>query len=256
MRTNMRKSLASAAAAVAVLAGATLGAPVAHAATFDVVQDFGNSVFSYTYGGGTGLTAGIYAPPYAPGSPPPVTAGYTNQGAVPNFAYIYQNISGSTIVSGTVTDPNNTLWMDPEAYADVTVTFTAPVTALYTVAGAFSGIDTTGNTHGVVALGNSSIYSGTISAGGLDPFGGSVSLTAGQTIMFQVLSPGTQNTCGLTPNDICFLSTGLTATIAYDDTSSIGAAPLPPAWTLLLGGFAGLGLVARRGRKRHAFVAA
>jgi hypothetical protein len=241
---------AKAVLAATIVAGAGLFSSRAQAITFDVVQDFGNPVFSYTYDGGIALTPGHDAT-YTPAA---VGGAYTNTGTVPNFAYIYQNVSGGPIaISGsTVSDPNNTLWLDPENLHDVTVTFTAAVAGTYDISGAFSGIDTTGNPHGVISTANGPIFTSTIAAGDNKSFSTSVLLGLGDVITFSVLGPGDNNSCGLNPPNICFLSTGLVATITLDNSSGGSTTPLPSAWVLLLSGVAGIGSFARRRTKQKA----
>jgi hypothetical protein len=220
---------------------AALAAMPAHATVYDAVQGFSLSnpsgVWSYSYAG----------TPFSTAVPTPNTLGvpywWTGQG-VPNSAIVGQNVSGGTVTYLTIQDPNNTLWIDPESWSNVAVTFTAPAAGNYTVNGDFLGIDTGERTHGVEALVNGlPFYLNTISAyGASDPFGAIVPLTAGGTISFLV-DGGSLDNCGF-----CNLSTALTV--------QISTVPEPAGWAMMLTGFFALGAALRRSRRKGAHLAA
>jgi hypothetical protein len=149
--------------------------------------------------------------------------------------YILQNVTGSTYDTGTVSDPTDTLWMNP-AGGTVSVVFTAPSVGTYTIAGDFLGIDTTGNKHLVQILDPSTtVMSGKIlNAGSDDSFNFTETLNAGDTISFEVIGPGADGTGQ-------YLSTGLKGTITE-------TTPEPGTLTML--GLGLLGLVPLMRRKR------
>lgn len=219
---------------ICAMAVAMLGffSHAADAAVYNVNSDFGTSVFSYSDTSGALIPGTNMYTGYS---------GVSSDQAIPNFAYVTPNLTAGPITFGTVTDPTNTLWMDPEAFADVAVTFTAPTAANYTIAGSFLGIDDVGNLHGVeVLVGGVPVYTDTIIAGETDTIPTvTESLLAGQTITFLIESPGQSNSC-----DYCYLGTGLEATIS--------STPLPSTWTMLIAGFFGLGFIAYRGTKEFA----
>jgi len=138
-----------------------------------------------------------------------------NGGTQPNSIAIFQNVTGSPFVNSTVTDPTNTLYLDPQS-CSVAVLFTAPSAGTYTLAGNFLGIDMVGNSHPVTILDNGTIvWSGTIANYGQDDsFNFAETLKSGDTISFDV-GTGTGGTC-----TYCFLGTGLNGTVTEASTTA------------------------------------
>jgi len=229
MRNEIMRLATVVAFGVATLGAGGVGA--ANATVYDVVSGFSSAsnpdgVWSYSY-------AGALFTDNTPFNASFPEIWWTGQG-IPLSAYVTQNVSGSTITTGTITVPNNTLWLDPESWSNVAVTFTAPTAGTYNIAGDFLGIDTTGNLHGVEILSNSSVvFADTIVAGETDSFSLSASLAQGGTISFIVESPGSFG-CSY-----CYLSTGLQAQVS-------SGVPEPATWAMMLLGFCGLGLAGFR----------
>ncbi len=226
-------------ASATVLVGAVLASFVAgaNATVYDPNAQFNEAPWSYS-------TTPAAALSYSASLPYLGFPGISTANPIPYFAYVVPNTTGGSISAYTVVDPDKTLWMDPESYSDIAVTFTAPAAGKYTITGEFLGIDTTGNSHGVEILdGIIPINSGLITGyGSADPFNLSETLSAGGTISFLVDSPGTTTSCGY--GYICYLGTGLQATIS--------STPLPSTWTMLIAGFIGFGFVSYRGSKKRA----
>jgi catechol 2,3-dioxygenase-like lactoylglutathione lyase family enzyme len=215
---------------------ALLGIAPASAASYDAVSGFAltnpSGPWSYTYAGAPFTIAeptpnGVGVPYWWTGLP------------VPLSGFIGQNVSGATVDYLTIEDPNNTLWLDPESYTNVAVTFTAPSAGTYTLSTTFSGIDTGERSHGVEVLDDgSAIYSNTISSfGASDTFSDKLTLAAGDTISF-VVEGGSLDNCGY-----CNLGTGLVATLN-------SAVPEPATWAMLLIGFGLAGAALRRSSPR------
>jgi hypothetical protein len=138
-----------------------------------------------------------------------------NGGTQPNSIAIFQNVTGSSFVNTSVTDPTNTLYLDPQS-GSVSVLFTAPSASTYTIAGNFLGIDTLQNSHPVSILDNGLVvWSGTIASFGADDsFNFSETLKAGDTITFDV-GTGTGGSCFY-----CNLGTGLNGTVTEASTTA------------------------------------
>ena len=162
-------------------------------------------------------------------------SGWWTGEAVPNSLIILQNNTGSTVSYLTISDPTNTLWMDPEN-GNVAVVFTAPSAGTYAITGNFLGIDVDENSPLVEVLDNGTVvWSGTLSSYNQnDLFNLSETLAAGGTITFEVAT-GTSGSC-----TYCNLGTALDATIS--DT--------PEPSTFILFGSGLLGLIPLLRRKR------
>ena len=78
---------------------------------------------------------------------------WSNDGTtVPNIAAVEKNITGGTIVSGTVHIPTDHLDLDPQGLPNVAVRFTAPTAGMYLISGDFLGIDSQELSHSVQIL--------------------------------------------------------------------------------------------------------
>jgi len=148
-----------------------------------------------------------------------------------------KNIGAVSVASGTVVVPLGALEIHPGPSTDVLVQWTAPSASRYSYAGSFALQDIYPNgVIGEVYKNNAQLYSGLLTgpgasypnAGQTELFSGAVSLSAGDKLTFAVNNAG----------NYYFDSTGLKATIT--------AVPEPSSWALLLTGFAGLALAARR----------
>ena len=199
--------------------------------TYNMVTGFShtsnpNGVWTYEYDG-TPFTGAQGFSNVVAGLP-----GWWNGGTQPDSRAILQNVTGGAVVYSTVTDPNNTLYLDPQG-GTVAVLFTAPSAGAYTIAGNFVGIDMVGNSHPVSILDDGTVvFSGTIATyGATDSFNLSETLKAGDTISFDV-GTGSGGSCSY-----CFLGTGLDGTVTEASTT---AAPEPGTVGLTL---LGLGLV-------------
>jgi hypothetical protein len=133
---------------------------------------------------------------------------WSNGGSPPNEASVAGNNTKSEVVcadNGTVRVPAQTLNLDPEGLANVAVVWTAKKAGTYTIAGQFTGDDTSEQSHSVVILHNgTTIYTNTIgSFGQVDSFSQSVTVAKHDTLSFTVDTGGGANN----------LSTGLQATL-------------------------------------------
>ncbi len=186
--------------------------PYAHAdTTYNMVTGFShtsnpNGVWTYEYNGtpfsdAQGISSAL--------------PGWYNGGTQPNSIVILQNVTGSAFVNLTVTDPTNTLYLDPQS-GSVAVLFTAPSAGTYTIAGNFLGIDSFENSHPVSILDNGLVvWSGTIASYGADDsFNFVETLKAGDTISFD-MGTGTGGSC-----TYCNLGTALSGTVTEADTTS------------------------------------
>jgi hypothetical protein len=128
---------------------------------------------------------------------------------------ILQNVTGSAFVNLTVTDPTNTLYLDPQS-GSVAVLFTAPSAGTYTIAGNFLGIDKFENSHPVSILDNGLVvWSGTIASYGADDsFNFAETLKAGDTISFD-MGTGSGGSCFY-----CNLGTALSGTVTEASTTA------------------------------------
>jgi hypothetical protein len=233
-----------------IIAAAAIGFGLAGArasVVYDAVANFSSSsssgTWSYGYGvTGTSFTAydsnstGLYA-----------GADVWYQSTITNFnpplPIVGYSSSGTTF--GTVSVPNNVLWLHPGAAqpssVDSIVEWTAPTTGTYNVSALFERLDTTTNGDGTTAI--ISEKSSVVWSQSVGPNSGSTQykysydtfLTAGQTILFGVNDGGKGN--------FYYDSTGFDATIS--------AVPEASTWAMLLVGFAGVGFMAYR-RKQTA----
>jgi hypothetical protein len=158
-----------------------------------------------------------------------------------------KNVGGSNATCcSTVLIPPGVLWIHPgqSGDTDTIVQWTAPANGNYSYAGSFAILDTSPTgVIGEVFKNASALYSGVLTGppaslsgtiGGSEPFGGTVSLNAGDVLSFAV------NRNGNYSDD----STALTLTIST-------ATPLPAALPLFASGLGAIGFVGwRRKRKR------
>ena len=133
--------------------------------------------------------------------------GWWNNGQEPSGASIVANKTAALLAcatNSTVRVPAETINMDPESVANVSVQFTATKAGTYSVTGAFLGDDTGEIGHTVKVLHNgTALYTNTISAyGQKDAFNLSATVHPGDTISFVVETSVWHN-----------LSTGLQATL-------------------------------------------
>jgi hypothetical protein len=153
----------------------------------------------------------------------------------PNSVTIAKNTTASTLSYETIVQSPNVLEMDPESHA-VILQFTVPAAGTYSIAGDFTGIDTSENSHPVAILDDgTSIFSGTIANfGGKDPFNLTEMLNVNDRVDFEVMT-GTGGSC-----TYCYLSTGLDATL------TVPGIPEPATVVLFSFGLVGLGVIRRR----------
>jgi hypothetical protein len=216
---------------------AVVGAPNAHAQTYNVVTGFSytsnpNGVWTY-YQNGTAFTdlqGGSNPISTSPGLP-----GWFNNGGEPDDIVILQNNTGGTVSYLTIQAPTGYLWLDPEGYS-ASVAFTAPSAGTYTITGNFLGIDSDENSHPVEILDNGvGVWNGTISQFGQDdPFSLVETLNSGGIITFEV---GT----GSAGCSYCDLSTGLDGVIAESSVT-----PEPASFFLMASGLLAMGGILRR----------
>jgi len=223
---------------VALLIGVAAAclAPTAMADSYNIVTGFSNTsnpngVWSYYYGTGPS-TQTLYTSAMGGGGSGGVLPYWSNGGTEPDTIFIVQNTSGAPVTSSTVTQPNNTLRLDPQEY-NVGVMFTAPASGTYDITGNFLGIDEYENSHPVEILeGGAVVWSGTISSYGQDDsFNLTETLSAGETIEFYVLTGSPSSYCSY-----CDLGTGLDGSI----TEEAKATPEPETLALLGAGLVGL----------------
>jgi hypothetical protein len=229
----MRKLWIVIAALIAVAAASNVNADT----TYNMVTGFSNTsnpngVWTYEYNG----TAFTDAQGISSALP-----GWYNGGTQPNSIVILQNVTGSAFVNLTVTDPTNTLYLDPQS-GSVAVLFTAPSAGTYTIAGNFLGIDKFENSHPVSILDNGLVvWSGTIASYGADDsFNFAETLKAGDTISFD-MGTGSGGSCFY-----CNLGTALSGTVTE---SSPTATPEPGTPGLILAGVGALFAVTAARRK-------
>ncbi len=203
----MRKLWIVIAALIAVGAASNVNADT----TYNMVTGFSNTsnpngVWTYEYNG----TAFTDAQGISSALP-----GWYNGGTQPNSIVILQNVTGSAFVNLTVTDPTNTLYLDPQS-GSVAVLFTAPSAGTYTIAGNFLGIDKFENSHPVSILDNGLVvWSGTIASYGTDDsFNFAETLKAGDTISFD-MGTGSGGSCFY-----CNLGTALSGTVTEASTTA------------------------------------
>jgi hypothetical protein len=181
-----------------------LASPCFAGSTYDIVRSFSatkNPRFPFSYlGNGYLLTNSI--------DPANGEAGWVSNGnsQYGYYSYVVGNFTKSTISSGTIILPSGYVNLDPESGFS-TITWTAPVSGTYTIAGDFLGIDTNEGSHVVQINAGSSgtAFGANISSYGQDaPFSFSVALNKGQIVSFTVQ----------TGSDYHNLSTGLRGTIS------------------------------------------
>lgn len=229
----MRNKLLAGVLSVAATMG--VAAPVFAA---DVVADFGSSRYSYGYGSGaTGFQA---APAMSNCFNNAALSCYANdRNSVPT---VVKNNSGTAQSIGTPTIPVGQLLLHPGTGSneDSVIRYTnADATGIYTIAGAFSRLDTSsGSGNGVLAsifrvsggvstllfstaIGSTNYMANTFNANTL--------LNNGDQILFAVNNAG----------EYTYDSTGLRATIT-------AAVPEPSTWAMMLLGFGAIGFSMRR----------
>ncbi len=199
-----RLSRAAALASVCLLA---LSGPVMAGTTYDIVAHFSatkNPIGGFTYlGNGYRLTNAINS---TNSGLPEGVAGWSSNGPQNGYySMVYKNFTKNTISFETIVLPPGYLNLDPQSGFS-TVTWKAPASGTYTIAGDFLGIDTGEGTHFVQINSGSSAttFGASISSYGQDvPFSFSVSLLRGQVVSFTVEAG----------SDYHNLSTGLRGTI-------------------------------------------
>ena len=242
----------------------------ASATSYDLVGNFGASVFAYgagSYSNGA-LTFDAFV------------NGYTNCFNVSGFDCTTSGPAGDTSGSSnlpgigatqgganflTVNVPGNELWAHPaqgSGDTDAMIRFTAQQTGFYTLAGLFQRLDTMtsgsndpGNNGVAVAIYKSGVdgISTVFSSSALQGYGvtqnsqagysDSVFLNAGDSLFWAI------NNNGNYYND----STGITGTIGLRGNDVVLSVPEPASWAMMVVGFglAGLGLRSTRRAKVH-----
>ena len=152
------------------------------------------------------------------------------------YPYVAANNSGSTVSCGTVTIPNDTLWMHPMNMAgtDSDVRFTAPASGTYEITGSFSALDTTTTLDSILVNGTS-VFSTLICNPGNGetcaptntraPFSVVKTLSAGNTVDFIV------NCCSGPDQTFLFDSTGLSGAIDSNLTGLSLVSMFGTGWT-------------------------
>jgi hypothetical protein len=231
-----------------IFAAAVLALPsVATAATFDIAADFGGSMFVYGSAvGGTGFT------PF-PTIDRCADAGRDCRWGNDIEAVVIKNLTAAPISEGTVTRPALGVTFHPSNSRDSVIRFVAPISGLYSLAGAFSRQDVTGNGGGtaVSIVSNAggtptTLFAADLAAssyGQSTSFGSlSVAMVAGEFIDFTVNRRG----------EYSFDSTGIAGTISVPTP---GGVPEPESWAMMMIGFGVIG-VSVRTRRRVANVTA
>lgn len=207
---SIRKTLVFGVASLAA-AGTSLAvtAPAFAAASSNAVSQFSatknpHGVWSYM---AAGKLLTVSQPKDSCG--PKVLKAWDSSGSPPNEASVIGNKTNAEVScteNNTVKIPAETLNIDPESLATVAVVWTAKKAGTYTVAGRFTGDDTSEQSHSVAILHNgTSVYANTVSDyEQVDSFSQSVVVAKGDTISFTAYT-------GSEPNN---LSTGLQATIS------------------------------------------
>ena len=152
------------------------------------------------------------------------------------YPYVVANNSGSTVSCGTVTIPNDTLWMHPMNMAgtDSDVRFTAPASGTYEITGSFVSLDTTTTLDSILVNGTP-VFSTFICNPGNGqtcqptntraPFSVVKTLSAGNTVDFIV------NCCSGSDQTFLFDSTGLAGAIDSNLTGLSLVSMFGTGWT-------------------------
>ncbi len=152
------------------------------------------------------------------------------------YPYVAANNSGATISCGTVTIPNDTLWMHPMNMAgtDSDVRFTAPASGTYEITGSFVSLDTTTTLDSILVNGTP-VFSTFICNPGNGqtcqptntraPFSVVKTLSAGNTVDFIV------NCCSGPDQTFLFDSTGLAGAIDSNLTGLSLVSMFGTGWT-------------------------
>lgn len=225
---------------VAFAAATLTWASPSAATSFDLVDDFGTSVFSY----GIGDAGSSFTPFVNSGACFQGTSCYFNTGDLPIVSY---NGNPTPISYATALIAPNSIHMHPgdAENLDAIIRFTAPETGIYSISGAWAREDRTPYGTGVLAqiLWGSTVLSSITVAP--NSFGssynfdlGGLSLSAGDTIDFAV---------------------NRNSSYFYDSTSLSGvvsmsaAVPEPGTWVMMLLGFFGIGGLIRSQRRKQKF---
>jgi uncharacterized repeat protein (TIGR01451 family) len=149
---------------------------------------------------------------------------------------VVANNSGTTVSCGTVTIPNDTLWMHPMNMAgtDSDVRFTAPASGTYEITGSFSALDTTTTLNSILVNGTSAFSTSICNPGNGQtcqptntraPFSVVKTLSAGNTVDFIV------NCCSGPDQSFLFDSTGLSGAIDSNLTGLSLVSMFGTGWT-------------------------
>jgi uncharacterized repeat protein (TIGR01451 family) len=152
------------------------------------------------------------------------------------YPYVAANNSGTTISCGTVTIPNDTLWMHPMNMAgtDSDVRFTAPASGTYEITGSFSALDTTTTLDSILVNGTPVFSTFICNPGNGEtcaptntraPFSVVKTLSAGNTVDFIV------NCCSGSDQTFLFDSTGLSGAIDSNLTGLSLVSMFGTGWT-------------------------
>ena len=152
------------------------------------------------------------------------------------YPYVVANNSGSTVSCGTVTIPNDMLWMHPMNMAgtDSDVRFTAPASGTYEITGSFSALDTTTTLDSILVNGTPVFSTFICNPGNGEtcaptntraPFSVVKTLSAGNTVDFIV------NCCSGPDQTFLFDSTGLSGAIDSNLTGLSLVSMFGTGWT-------------------------
>jgi hypothetical protein len=152
------------------------------------------------------------------------------------YPYVAANNSGSTVSCGTVTIPNDTLWMHPMNMAgtDSDVRFTAAASGTYEITGSFSALDTTTTLDSILVNGTPVFSTFICNPGNGEtcgptntraPFSVVKTLSAGNTVDFIV------NCCSGPDQTFLFDSTGLSGAINSNLTGLSLVSMFGTGWT-------------------------